>query len=463
MNPPRSRLRKNNSTKTLAIASVFAFCVDFDLVLCYNLPCSKDFLKRGFSMLKKINKRVRAISYLLMLVYFASYIMRINFAVMIVKVCSDMQLQKSALAIVLTGLTVAYGAGQVLSGVVGDKIKPRTMIICGLALASACNIAMFFSSSVALMTVIWTVNGIGHSMLWPPIVRLLSSTLDDEEYSYAVVRVSWGSSVATILLYSLCPLLLRFMSWREIIASCAAVGAAVLITWIAFSKRLFSSDTSDNREKAEMGEAVKTLPVPKYVLIPMVLIMLGIILQGMLRDGVTNWVPSLLNESFGIPEEDAIFAAVIPAIFSMVSFYAFDLLHRRVFHNEVLCAAVIFGGSLCFAIAMYAVNSFLSSAVLSVVIVAIIIACMHGINLMLISIVPKRFAKSGKVATFSGLVNSCTYIGAAIATPVFAKIAEISGWGVTILSWAVISLLGLLVCFFASPLWKRFRKEYSDN
>ena len=281
----------------------------------------------------RISGRVKGISYLLMFVYFASYVMRINFAVMIVKVCSDMQLEKSALAIVLTGLTVAYGTGQVLSGFIGDKIKPRTMIIGGLALAAACNIAMFFAESVPLMTVIWTINGIGHSMLWPPIVRLLAATLDDDGYSYAVVRVSWGSSIATILLYSLCPVLLKFMGWREIIASCSAVGIVILISWIVFSKKLFPSEVPDGAviKGSERKESVKALPIPKYVFIPMILIMLGIIFQGMLRDGVTNWVPSLLSESFGIAEEDAIFAAVIPAIFSMVCFYFFDLLHRKAF------------------------------------------------------------------------------------------------------------------------------------
>ena len=415
-------------------------------------------------MSKKISGRVRGISYLLMLVYFASYIMRINFAVMIVKVCSEMQMQKSALAIILTGLTVAYGIGQVLSGIVGDKIKPRTMIIGGLALASVCNIAMFFAHSVILMTVIWTVNGVAHSMLWPPIVRLLSSTLDDECYSYAIVRVSWGSSIATILLYSVCPMLLRVMGWRDIILICAAIGILILFLWVIFSKKLFIHESStDEAEGNTPANVNSTLPIPKYVFIPMILIMLGIILQGMLRDGVTNWIPSLLSESFGIAEEDAIFASVIPAIFSMVSFYVFDLLHRKVFRNEVFCSAVIFGGSLAFAIAMYAVNMMLSSAVLSVLIVAMIIACVHGINLMLISVVPKRFAKSGKVATFSGLFNACTYIGAAVATPVFARIAEVSGWGMTILSWAIIALLGLAVCLGAVPLWKRFRREYSDN
>lgn len=413
-------------------------------------------------MKNTITARVKAMSWLLMLVYFASYVMRINFAVMIAKVCSDMQMEKSALAIVLTGLTVAYGAGQIVSGIIGDKIKPRTMIIVGLSLAAACNMAMFFCKTVTIMTVVWTINGFAHSMLWPPIVRLLSSNLDDEGYSYAVVRVSWGSSIATILLYSLCPVLLGFMSWRAIIASCAAVGVITLVAWVLGSGKLFG-----NSEKvtavSDGAEKPKHIPIPKYVILPMMLIMLGIIFQGMLRDGVTDWVPSFLSESFNISEENAIFAAVIPAIFSMISFYVFDLLHRKVFKNEVFCAAVIFGGSMAFAIVLFVLQTFIQSPVISLLLVALIIACMHGINLMLISVVPKRFAKSGKVATFSGLFNSCTYIGAAIALPVFARIAEVFGWGITILSWGGVALLGLAVCLGAFPLWKKFRKEYSDN
>ena len=94
---------------------------------------------------------------------------------------------------------------------------------------------------------------------------------------------------------------------------------------------------------------------------------------------------------------------------------------------------------------------------------ALIVACMHGINLMLITVVPKRFVKSGKVATFSGLLNACTYIGAALSTYGFAAIAENSGWNMTILMWVIVSALGMLVCFGATPLWKKFRREYADK
>ena len=187
-----------------------------------------------------IRPRARAIAWMLTLMYFASYFTRINFAVMIVRVCSDLQVEKSTLAVVVTALTVAYGVGQVISGLLGDQIKPQWMLTFGLGLAITCNVAMFFAATVPQMVVAWSVNGFAHSMLWPPIVRLMSTYLTDEEYSYAAVRVSWGSSFATILLYLLCPALLTVLTWRQIILVCALVGLLIGVVWMLFQGKLFS-------------------------------------------------------------------------------------------------------------------------------------------------------------------------------------------------------------------------------
>ena len=65
-------------------------------------------------MKNKFSSKARGLAFLCMAVYFASYIMRNNLAVMTVKICSDMQVEKSALAIVLTGMTICYGVGQIV-------------------------------------------------------------------------------------------------------------------------------------------------------------------------------------------------------------------------------------------------------------------------------------------------------------------------------------------------------------
>ena len=89
-----------------------------------------------------VSPRVRGIAWTFTLVYFASYLLRINFAVMIVKICAEMALPKSSLAVVVTALTVAYGIGQVVSGLLGDQLKPQLMLTVGIGVAVFCNVAM---------------------------------------------------------------------------------------------------------------------------------------------------------------------------------------------------------------------------------------------------------------------------------------------------------------------------------
>ena len=409
-----------------------------------------------------IRPRARSIAWMLTLVYFASYFTRINFNVMLVNIYPDLGVEKSELAIVITALTIAYGAGQVINGFLGDKIKPQWMLTGGLSLAIASNVAMFFAQPILPMAIIWCINGFAHSMLWPPIVRLMSVYLTDEEYSYAAVRVSWGSSFATIALYLLCPLLLKLLTWRQIILVCAAVAVLILIAWQILQPKLFTQPVALADQKKGRGAVVGTA-LPRYVLFALPMIMLGIILQGALRDGVTDWMPSVMNEQLGLPEENAILTAVIPAIFSVISFMAFDLVHRKLLRNEVVCAAVIFGGAALSSLLLVISGLWWSSPVLSVLLMAIIIACMHGINLMLITVVPKRFVKTGKVSTVSGVLNACTYVGASVAIPVFALLEEsYNSWTAAFVAWLVISALGALVCAVVAPVWKRFRCEYAD-
>lgn len=405
----------------------------------------------------RVKPRVRAIAWLLSLAYFASYVMRINLSVVIVEVCTDLGKSKDELAVVLTALTITYGLGQIVCGFVGDKIKPRVMLTAGLALAIACNISIFFCDNVIAMAIVWAINGFAHSMLWPPIVKMMALYLTDSEYSYASVRVTWGSSIATILLYLSCPFLLFVMNWRVIMLICAIIGTLIMVAWVILCPRLFKEPRG---EKEPCFHSLKKVKPPKYVFLPLALIMIAIIMQGALRDGVTAWMPSYLVEQFSIPSKWSILITVILAIFSMISFTVFDLLNRRFFKNEVSSAGAIFGIATVCAVALYVTN-LLGIAIPSILFMSILVACMHGTNLMLIAIAPKRFKNSGRVSTYSGIMNACTYIGAALSTYGFAAITEHFGsWGITILIWIGVAFIGCLMCMIALPKWKKFKNEY---
>ena len=146
----------------------------------------------------------------------------------------------------------------------------------------------------------------------------------------------------------------------------------------------------------------------------------------------------------------------------MISYSAFSALQKRFFKNEVACAATIFAGSAIVCALLFAVNKFFPNAALipSLVLMALTVAAMHGINLMLISIVPRRFAVFGKVSTYSGILNASTYVGAALSTYGFAALAERFDWNFTILTWIAISFVGAVVCFFGARIWQRHLDEY---
>ena len=437
----------------------------------------------------QIRGRARSIAWICTLVYFGSYITRQNFGVMLLYVIGnfssatgissdDMSVK---LAVVLTAMTISYGIGQVVCGFIGDKIKPQYMLTGGLALASVANILMampFISSpdNITLMAVLWAVNGVAHSMLWPPIVRIMSMYLTDEEYGYSAVRVSWGSQFATILLYLGCPLLVSYahLSWRTVILICSIVGVVIDIVWNIFYPKLLRDPINQASKKSSEKKNDKKsggVPLPAFVIIPLVCIFIGIILQGIMRDGVTNWTPKLLDDTFDLGETLSTVSAVVLAIFSIISFSAYNKLHRQLFKNEVFCAGMIFAFTAVLSLGVLAMFVFeINSAIISILLMGIIVANTHGINLMLITVVPKRFVKSGKVALFSGLLNACTYIGAAVGNVAFAWLSTISSgdsgdvnWTPVVISWVAISILGFGVCLAITPIWKKFCKAYAEE
>ena len=84
---------------------------------------------------------------------------------------------------------------------------------------------------------------------------------------------------------------------------------------------------------------------------------------------------------------------------------------------------------------------------------------MHGVNMMLISILPPYFRRFGLTGTASGLLNSCTYVGSALSTYGIAAISEAIGWRYTVLLWAAIALLGTALCFGCAKVFaKKFRE-----
>lgn len=399
-------------------------------------------------MQKLSTKRdVNFLAFLFALTYMVSYITRINYGAIIVEMESATGFSKSMLSLAVTGSFITYGVGQIISGIIGDKISPKRLVSYGLCLTVLMNVFIPLCNNPYLMCAVWCINGFAQSFMWPPLVRLMTTLLTAEDYKSTTAKVSWGSSFGTILVYLLSPVLISLFNWKAVFWFSAICGAVMIFVWNKFSYEV-------GTVKRQKSEQVVSNDKKYSLLTPlMIFIMVAIIFQGMLRDGVTTWMPSYIKDTYKLGNEISILTGVVLPIFSILCFQLAAKLYIKKLTNPLTCAAVFFGIGVVSALGIYLFTG--TSAICSVIFSALITGGMHGVNLMLICMLPQYFENSGKVSTVSGVINSCTYIGSALSTYGIALLSEKLGWDFTLLSWFVIALLGMIICFAWKNSWKK--------
>lgn len=394
-------------------------------------------------------------------VYFTSYISRINLAAVMVDLIQSGFAEKQIAALALTLCSVTYGIGQVLSGWMGDRFKPQNIILLGLVLSSSMNLGVAFLQNSTLLPLLWAVNGFAQSCMWPPMLAILNSQLSQEQYSRACVWVCKGSAYGTVFVYACSPLLIRIGSFRTVFAFSGIVAILTACFWKVCYERWFGKVIARTDMYAAQDTSSASEPFSKHALLLMAMIMIGIILQGSLRDGVTNWMPSFVSESFGLDSSSAILTSVLLPIFQIPCTDAAAWLYRKHMQNETAAASLIFGiGAIsALLLALFMDRSILISALL----MAMLVGCMHGVNFMLISMAPRQFRRFGRVSLVSGILNSCTYVGSAISTYGVALLSESMGWQGTSLIWAAIAGMGAVVCLSIAGRWKQLKGSSSEN
>ena len=381
------------------------------------------------------------------LVYFTSYMTRYNYSSIVNEMVNSMGLEKSVVGFSLTLSFITYGVGQLVSGYLGDKISPRKLIAMGLLVTACCNIAVGAVSSIYVIYVIWALNGFAQAFLWPPLVKIMIHTIAKEKYGKANSYVITASQVATVLVYVLASICAAFASWNVLFFICGTLAVIVSAVWLLSTKDIKEPEpivkTAESKEDGGKKLTVGGL-ILSAGLIP---ILIAIVMQGMIRDGITAWVPSYITEEFNLSVERSILTSSILPVFAILSVGVTRWLRGRC-KTELHTTILLWGISIVCAAGLLIFHE--SQLVISVLLMALMTACAHGINLMLICDLPARFVKYGNVSFASGLLNSCTYIGSALSTYGIALLSDEFGWNTTIIAWCVIAVVGLLTCVFAT-------------
>ncbi len=391
-------------------------------------------------------KRTRNIFILFTITYMIGYINRVNYGAIITEMVAATGTSKSLLSVALTGSFFTYGIGQAISGICGDRLSPKRLILCGLIIMSAMNFLLPLCTTPALMTVVWCINGFAQAFLWPPMAKMMCMYVPERDFQRGVVYISWGSSYGTIIIYLIAPLIIQISSWKSVFFFAAVCSAIMAVCWQIFCLDTPAGQKNTVRKAPLSGKGLRFSPL-------MLCIVLATVIQGALRDGVTTWVPSYISETYNLSSVVCFFSGVVLPLFSILCLQISSRLYERVFKNPLQCAGVFFLiGTVSVALLLPISGN---NAPLSAILSAILTGSMQGANLLLVSMIPSFYRKYDRVATMSGFLNACCYAGSAMSTYGLALLAEGIGWHFTLEIWLILAIIGAVLCFSSISSWKK--------
>lgn len=416
-------------------------------------------------------KMVRLLFWLCWIVYFSTYIGRLNYSASLTEIITSEGFSKGQAGMIGTAFFFAYGAGQFVSGFLGDRLAPKKMVFTGLLVSGLCNLAMAGVKAPGMMAAVWCVNGLVQAFIWSPMIRLMYEYYETETRMKACVSLNSSVPVGTMAAYGLTALVIWLSGWRAMFVLAGSALLAVSAFWLLGMNRVEryavesgetgTSDRPDGAaEKKPFAAASVNASVSwKSLLIQsgFLFLMMALFVQGALKDGVTTWVPTYISETYGVSAILAITSTMVIPVFNLLGVYLASFANIHWFRDEVRTAGAFFVVSAA-AILMLRLTSGQSMAV-SFLMLAVATTAMMAVNTMLIAVLPSYFGVIGRASSVSGLLNSSVYAGGAVSAYGIGALSVALGWNATIVIWFLMAAASAVICFLIVRRWIAYRKK----
>ena len=348
----------------------------------------------------------------------------------------------------------------VITAIVMMRWGPWAAIHAALGGAVLCNVLIpLLYPSVYWMALVWGVNGFFQSLIRPPLGRIIAANYDQKGYINTCVAVSNSSQVATVLTYLVIPLCLQLSdnNWRLAFHIPVVVGVITLICWFLIVPRICGEGGAVVRE--ERKDAAEPL-VPVMLRSGLLLFILPVLIHGLLRDGITAWMPDFICEVGGWNTGASILTTAILPAFCIVCVIAAKKICARIPSNGMSSALFFVVSCASAAIILPLLKTSGTAAfVVIVVLMALITGCMHAVNHIFITRIPGAFRRVGRVSGVVGVLNAVTYVGSALSPYLIAVVAKENGWGTAVFVWMILAAVSVVLCMAASRKWQAFEQS----
>lgn len=384
--------------------------------------------------------------------YFSTYLGRLNYSASLAEMVRTEGFTRGMAGLIGTGFFCTYGIGQLASGFLGDRLSGKWMVFGGLFVSGCMNGIMGCLHTTQMMTAAWCLNGMAQAFIWSPMLQVICDLLDADARTGFCLYINFSVPLGTVSSYGLSALMIGQSGWRAAFYAPCIMLLAMACIWLAGIRRF---DTAPEKKAWGRSPAERNMPAGKeHIFLPSGLLFLtaALCVQGALKDGITVWIPTYLEETHNIGSMAAILGTMIIPLCNLAGVFMASLVNRSLGRNEVLTASVFFGTCGMALVVLLCWGRL--SAALALGMLAVATTSMTSVNTMLISVLPARFGELGKASSVSGILNSCVYAGCAVSTYGIGALSEAMGWNKTIFLWIAGAFAALGLCLLISRRWK---------
>lgn len=381
------------------------------------------------------------------LVYLGAYIIREILGTVSPQLLEGRVFDEATLGVFSSIMFASYGIGQLINGLLGEKLNVKLMISAGLMSAAGCTVCFALTDSLPIRYALWAVCGYALSMLYGPLTKTIATHLEGNTariaYNFLSVGAILGATAAGFIA-GVCG------TWRMTFFVSAAMLAVPLALFLFVNSRFekMAKEREALSEGAE-GSVDDTAETQKFSLrtfiscfgITTVCFLIVNMLIKAARHAVSFWAPTYISSALGYDAKaSAVIFGLMSAIKVVAPFFAIWL-YRRVRENE---RVIVFGSmiisAICFFVMLIARN-----AVLELVLFTAALFFVECGGAIIGSVFLLSFKRFGCVSAICGFFDSTAYLTAAVCSVLFSRLLADGGWTTVLCIWTVLPAMAALV------------------
>lgn len=331
---------------------------------------------------------------------------------------------------------ITYAIGQLINGILGDRIKAKYMMSFGLILAGISNLVFCFkSASFSLIYVSYALCGFFLSMIYGPMTKLVA---ENTEPLYAS-RCSVGYNFSSHLGSPIAGIAAVFLAWHLVFlcggAALITMGVACFIIFSVLEKRGIIT-YAPKETKAKTKNGIKALFKRKIIKFTAISILTGIV-----RTTVVFWLPTYYTQYLSFTtDESAVVFTVTSLITSLNAFVAIMIYEKL---NRNIDATLLLSFSLSAVFFLSCI--FVKQPIVNIVFINLAIFTANCASSLLWSRYCPGLRSTGLVSSATGFLDFVSYMAASVSSTIFANAVSVIGWKGLITVWFALMAIGIIV------------------